>query len=76
MISCQDLSDLLLDYLASELDDELRRAVDQHLNACPSCFAFCHTYRMTISLSRKLTYQPVPPSLIEKIQMRFAQPRL
>ncbi|MCS6975748.1 MAG: zf-HC2 domain-containing protein [Gemmatales bacterium] len=73
MITCQEVSDWLLDYLSGELSENDRRAVDHHLGSCPACVSFVHSYRMTISLSRRLAAQPTPPELIERIQVRFTQ---
>jgi predicted anti-sigma-YlaC factor YlaD len=36
-MTCQDHKDLMMAYLDDELDDEHRRAFEEHLASCPEC---------------------------------------
>jgi predicted anti-sigma-YlaC factor YlaD len=36
-MTCQDYKDLMMAYLDNELDDEQRRAFEQHLSSCSVC---------------------------------------
>jgi len=36
-MTCQEYKDLMMAYLDNELDDEQRRAFEQHLATCPEC---------------------------------------
>jgi predicted anti-sigma-YlaC factor YlaD len=36
-MTCQDHKDLMMAYLDNELDDEQRRAFEEHLATCPEC---------------------------------------
>ena len=36
-MTCQDYKDLMMAYLDNELDDEQRRAFEEHLASCPQC---------------------------------------
>ena len=64
MMSCHELAELLIDFVAGELPTPQRERVETHLNACPPCVTYLETYRLTIQLTRKLPCVPLPPQLV------------
>jgi anti-sigma factor RsiW len=66
--SCKEIVELLIDFVADELPPEHRSLVEKHLCCCPPCHAYLETYQITIKLTRRLPCQPMPDSLVERLQ--------
>ena len=64
---CQECIDLLVDYLEGELPLERARALDIHLEMCPSCVSFVKTYKGTVDVARKLPVDEIPPELTQRL---------
>jgi anti-sigma factor RsiW len=64
---CQECIDLLVDYLEGELSSERTRALDIHLELCPSCVSFVKTYKGTVDVARKLPLENIPPELTQRL---------
>ena len=54
-LSCQELVELVTDYLEGALDERDLRAFDAHLAACDGCTAYLEQMRTTIRLVGTLT---------------------
>ena len=54
-LSCQELVELVTDYLEGALDDRHLRAFEQHLVGCDGCTGYLEQLRMTIRLTGTLT---------------------
>lgn len=68
MITCRELCDLLIDFVAGDLPAEHRARIEQHLHCCPPCVAYCESYQITIKLTRQLPCAPMPPQLVERLR--------
>lgn len=64
---CQECIDLLVDYLEGEIPLERARALDIHLEMCPSCVSFVKTYKGTVDVARKLPVDEIPPELTQRL---------
>ncbi len=53
VLTCREFVDFLDRYLARELPAETLALFNAHLSACPSCAAYAHSYRDTVSLARR-----------------------
>jgi anti-sigma factor RsiW len=73
MMTCRDLTDLLLEIAAGELLPEQRDHVEEHLRVCPSCVAYVESYRLTIHLAQQLPRAPVPPQLMQRLRVLLAE---
>ena len=51
-MNCQELIDLLLDYVGGELVVEQHRTVEIHLTGCSHCVRLVESYRHTIRFAR------------------------
>jgi anti-sigma factor RsiW len=51
-MTCRELTDFVLDYLAGDLPVPLRQAFDHHLDACDNCRVYLATYEATITAER------------------------
>lgn len=63
MMTCREQVELLADYLDGTLRPEISRALERHLEDCPSCLNFIKTYQATTAWVRALTYEEMPDEL-------------
>jgi anti-sigma factor RsiW len=66
-ITCEQVIALLIDYVAGDLNPATTLVVEQHLQNCPDCVAFLHTYRESIRLTRTLRYEDIPEELQNRV---------
>jgi anti-sigma factor RsiW len=57
-MTCEELSEFLMDYLDGALTCEARAAFKQHLAVCPECRAYLSSYQATIELGRSALCGP------------------
>ncbi len=53
-MTCAELMDALVDYLAQELVIEYRETFDLHLRGCVKCESYVATYTHTVRITRAL----------------------
>ncbi len=68
MLKCRDIGRLLHDYVEGLLESSVSRQLDEHLADCSGCVAFVNTYKQTISLSKDLRCEEIPPELQQKLR--------
>jgi hypothetical protein len=68
MITCRQMVELLLDFLEDALSPDCCEQIREHLRCCPPCVTFVETYRVTITLSRRLTPTPLPADLERRLR--------
>lgn len=68
MLTCENVIDLLLDFLEGALDPEVVAQLERHLAECPPCVAYLRTYRRTPGLARAAAREPMPDDL--KVRLR------
>jgi anti-sigma factor RsiW len=51
---CQEVVELVTEYLAGTLPDTEKARFDQHLSTCPPCTAYLAQMRTTLSLAAEL----------------------
>ena len=73
--TCKEITDLLLAYVSGELSQRRKRAFEEHLQICPDCLSFLHTYRKTIEATGTLPLKEMPVKLRNSIQ-QFLRRRL
>ena len=67
MLTCQEVVNLLAEYLDGTLEPETARALELHLEDCVSCHNFLRTYRATGAWIREVTYEEMPDELKERL---------
>jgi anti-sigma factor RsiW len=67
MITCRELVELLVDFVAGELPPKLQEHLEEHLQWCPPCMTYLETYRMTIRITRQLPCKPLPEALVQRL---------
>jgi anti-sigma factor RsiW len=60
-LSCQELVELVTDYLEGVLDERHRRAFDAHLAECDGCTAYVEQLRTTIRITGTITPDDLTP---------------
>ena len=65
--TCQQVTALLVDYVAEALDPATAQALEAHLQGCRDCVAFLNTYRGTIRATRALRYEEMPVVMQEQM---------
>jgi anti-sigma factor RsiW len=73
-IVCQQLVELVTDYLEGDLDAADRAAVEQHLEACGHCTTYVRQVRRLLELTAGPA-EPVPDALLEDLTTRFRRRR-
>ncbi len=67
MLRCQDVVDVLDEYLDEALDRVEAAALEAHLADCRDCMAFLNTYRGTVRTTRHLRESELPAELRERL---------
>ena len=60
-LSCQELVELVTDYLEGAMPDELRLRFETHIAKCGGCSAYVEEMRQTIRITGSLTVDAVTP---------------
>jgi anti-sigma factor RsiW len=68
-IPCQEVVELVTDYLEGALSRRDRRRFDHHIAGCPHCTAYLEQMRETL----RLTGQLVPEDLSPEMQREFGE---
>ena len=61
MLSCQELVELVTEYLEGTLPPEDRMRFEQHVAICPPCRGYLAQIRETVRLAGRLTEENIPP---------------
>lgn len=67
-VTCARGVDLLMDYLEGVLPPEVRTSIDAHLEICPRCVAFVHSYQAGPRILRDVTRVAPPSGLAETLR--------
>ncbi len=72
---CEQIANLVVDFITGELDPETVSAFEEHLHLCPDCAAFLKTYKKTVQITRTLPYEDIPPEMEKRVR-RFLRERI
>jgi anti-sigma factor RsiW len=70
-IDCQDLVELVTEYLEGTLPPELRRRFEDHLALCEGCDTYVEQMRETIRLLGQLTEETLSPQASARLLEAF-----
>jgi len=65
--TCKQMTALIFDYLNDKLSPNIKRDFQQHLKICPDCVNFLNTYKKTVSASRSIRSEEIPPRVRNNI---------
>ena len=69
--SCQELVELVTDYLEDALAHEERDSFEHHIAGCTGCHEYVRQMRQTIELTGRLTTADVSPEVEAKLLAVF-----
>jgi anti-sigma factor RsiW len=72
LLTCQQLLDLLSDYVEGRLSAEEAARLDEHLSLCPPCVDYLNSFRATLAACRAVgeaweAADPLPEELVQAI---------
>ena len=70
-ITCQELVELVTEYLEGTLDADMRVRFEQHLAACDACREYLDQMRLTIRVTGRLSEDSLPPAATEALLDAF-----
>jgi len=70
-LTCQELTELITDYLEDAMPAAERARFDEHLSNCPYCRAYLQQMRMTIGTLGRLTPDSIPRPVQDELLRRF-----
>jgi anti-sigma factor RsiW len=62
-LACQQVVELVTDYLEGALSDAQRRRFEHHLKGCPHCTEYLAQMRETIRLAGRITPEDLTPQM-------------
>ncbi len=66
-LTCQEMVELLSDYLEGTLPRRTHRRVAAHLAMCEACPAYVEQLRATIALAGRLSEDDIDPAMIDEL---------
>ncbi len=70
-LTCQDLVELVTDYLEGALSDLDRARFEEHIELCPMCQVHLAQLRTTIRELGRLRERDIDPAVLAELQARF-----
>jgi anti-sigma factor RsiW len=70
-LTCQQLVELVTDYLEGAMPPEDRDRFEQHLVLCDGCASYLEQMRTTVTLAGALTEQSIAPDAQERLLTIF-----
>lgn len=67
MKSCQQVAELLSDYIDGEVGGALKRSIDLHVMACPDCQNYLDSFATTRDLVGEVRYREIPAEFREHL---------
>ena len=70
-LTCQELSQIVTDYLEAAMSAADRHRFESHLSLCPDCVRYLTQMRATVRTLGRLPADPIPPETERKLLERF-----
>jgi len=70
-LSCQELVELITDYVEGALDVSTARAFEEHLAGCPDCTRYLRQFEETIRMTGTLTLDDLTPDAERTLLQAF-----
>jgi predicted anti-sigma-YlaC factor YlaD len=70
-LTCQEVVELVTEYLENVLLPEARKRLEEHVDNCPGCASYIEQIQLTIGMLRQLADEPVFPTMKQELLQRF-----
>jgi anti-sigma factor RsiW len=70
-ITCQEVVELVTDYLEGTLPAEKAELFEQHLNFCDGCDRYVNQMRTSVATVGRLREEDLPPEMRERLLAAF-----
>jgi anti-sigma factor RsiW len=67
-MNCREVAELLLEYVGGELAPDAHTRLELHLEKCPPCAHFTASYRLTVTLTRRLPRAELSPEAAARLR--------
>jgi anti-sigma factor RsiW len=74
-VVCQQLVEMVNDYLQGDLDPTERKAVELHLAVCGHCTGYVEQVQRMLALTKASEPEPVPEALLDVLTAQFRERR-
>jgi anti-sigma factor RsiW len=71
MLTCQEMVELVTDYLEGRMDDDTRARFEEHVAACDACTLYIEQMRMTIVALGRIPAETISPEAEEELLAAF-----
>ncbi len=71
-LACQELVELVTEYLEGGLDRSMRDRFEAHLAECPFCQTYVDQIRATIELAGRVDSEPMSPAVRQRLLDAFS----
>jgi predicted anti-sigma-YlaC factor YlaD len=72
-LTCQQVVELVTEYLEQTLSPQLRKQLEEHLALCPGCKTYVDQVKTTTVLLRTFAQEPVFPETKQELLAIFKQ---
>jgi hypothetical protein len=72
-VTCQEVVELVTDYLERALPAHEASLFEQHLNFCEGCIVYVEQIRATVETAGRVREEDVPPETKEKLMAAFRE---
>jgi anti-sigma factor RsiW len=72
-VTCQEVVELVTDYLEHALPAEEAEVFEQHINFCDGCEWYLDQMRRTVAAVGRITEEDVPPETRDKLMLAFRE---
>lgn len=74
-LACNELVELVTDYLEDALPQSARNRIERHLATCDGCTQYIEQIRETIMAAGRLTPDDVPATVVDRLLAVFRESR-
>jgi hypothetical protein len=71
LLSCQQVTEIVTDYLEARIPRGRRAIVWLHLATCGPCRRYLRQMRRTVRTLGHLPAEPIPPAVMDELRRRF-----
>ena len=71
MLTCQEVVELVTEYLENALLPEKRKRLEEHVDNCPGCTTYIEQVQLTIGMLHRLVEEPAFPATKQELLQHF-----